>query len=398
MIERTGYLNKIKPFIDKNIIKIIVGIRRCGKSTLMIQIMNELKKKGIKPEQIVQINFEDYEFRLLKQKDELYSYLLNHLCSKKRTYIFLDEIQEVIGFEEVINSLNTTKDVDIYLTGSNSRMLAGEYATLLTGRYVSFELYPFSFQEMKAYYPNQLNDTLFLEYVKHGGLPQIQMFDNDQEKKQLLMDLYNSVVIKDLVQRYGIRDVDILDRYLSYFMNTISSLFSAKNVSDFFKSEGRTISRDTLYNYLKYAEEAYFVHRAKRYDIKGKKILSTNEKIFINDQGFRSIQFNNEADIEKVLENIVFYELLRRGYEVYVGYIDDKEIDFIATKGDKKCYYQVAYVLDSEKTIEREFGSLLKVDDAYPKYVISTDKFNRSRDGIEHRNIIDFLLERALIF
>jgi len=380
--------------MGKEFIKIIVGIRRSGKSTIMLQLIDELVANGVSKDQIIQINFENYEYRNLKDKDSLHEYIFKRLHSTKKTYLFLDEVQEVEGFEAVVNSLNVTSDVDVYLTGSNSKMLSGEYATLLTGRYVSFEVFPFSFKEMTLYYPEKLYDDLFKQYVIYGGLPQIHMFTNPNEKKQLMMDLYNSVVIKDLVQRYAIREVDILEKYLNYLLNTIASLFNAQNVSSFFKSEGRTISKDTLYNYIKFAKEAYFIYSAQRYDIKGKKLLSTNEKLFVNDQGFRGIKFNNEADIEKILENIVYFELLRRGFQVTIGYVGDREIDFIAMKGQEKRYYQIAYVLNSESTVQREFGSLLMIDDAYPKYVISTDKFDRSKEGIKHLNIIDFLLEK----
>jgi len=273
-------------------------------------------------------------------------------------------------------------------------MLASEFQTYLTGRYISFHIYPFSFKEIaQSDNSNKTNDQIFLEYIKYGGLPQLMTFEDDTTKKALLKDLYNSIVIKDIVGRHKVRDIALLERYLIYLLNIISNSFSASNIIKYFKSEGRTIGKETLYKYIKYAKDVFFIYSAERYDIKGKSILQTNQKLFVNDQGFRSLFFNNEKDIEKILENIVYFELLRRGYDVYVGSVDNKEVDFIAVKEGDKIYIQVAYVLAEERTIKREFGSLLEIEDQYPKYVISTDKFDFSKDGIIHKNIIDFLLE-----
>lgn len=391
MIIREDYLKQIRPFYNKNLVKVITGIRRSGKSTLLLQIQKELLLSGIDESQIIHINLDYYQHQHLREKDALYQYVMNHI-HREKTYIFIDEIQEIDEFETIINSLNSYQNVDIYITGSNSKMLSGEYATYLTGRYVSFELYPFSFNELCQYYPNLSKEDVFKNYLTHGGFPQVQMFQDEKEKKTLLMDLYHSIVIKDIVERYKIRDVSSLEKYYLYLLNTTSSLFNAENIAAYFKSENKTISKETLYNYIKYAKDAYFIYSAQRYDAKGKKILSTNEKIYINDQGFRSIFFNNQKDIEKILENIVFFELLRRGYHVYVGIMDQYEIDFIAEKANEKVYVQVSYLLASETTIEREFRSLLKVQDQYPKFVVSMDRLDMSRDGIKHRNIIDFLM------
>lgn len=393
MIIREIYLKEIRPFYNKSLIKIISGIRRSGKSTLLGQIKSEMIEAGVVENQIIQINFEDYSNRKLKNSDLLYEYIENNLSKNKKTYIFLDEIQEVNGFEKVINSLNATKDVDIYITGSNSKMLSSEFATLLSGRYISFNIFPFSFKEMKDMYIDKEIEKVFALYIKFGGFPIVQYFETDNQKLAVLEDLYNSIVIKDIVKRNNIKSVERLDKFISYMLNTISSLFSGKNIINYFKSEGRTISKETLYNYVKYLNEVMLIYTAKRYDIKGKRLLTTNEKYFINDQGLRAIKFNNVSDIEKILENIVFFELLRRGYKVTVGEINGKEIDFIAEKQGNKEYYQIAYIMESQETRDREFGSLLLVKDQYPKYVLTMDKQDFSTSGVVHKNIIDFLLE-----
>lgn len=391
MIIREHYLNQIRPFIDKEVIKIITGIRRAGKSTLLEQIIDELKEKGVNINQIIHLKLDLFENNYLKDKNNLFSLINNKLHKTRKTYLFLDEIQEVLGFEDIINSL-LHKNVDIYLTGSNSKMLSSELSTYLTGRYVSFEVFPFSFKEYLDYHKSNNIDTAFLDFINYGGLPQVQTFKDGSDKKRLLRDLYNSIVVKDIIERYSIRNVNQFERFIIYLTNIVSKQFSAKNVTNYFKSENRIISRESLYNYLNYAKEAFFIYSSPRLDIQGKKLLETNEKIFINDQGFRSVFFNNEADIEKILENIIYLELRRRGYEVYVGYEGEYEVDFIAIKGGEKKYFQVSYLLASEKTIEREFKALLLIKDQFSKYVISMDKVNLSREGIIHINIIDFLL------
>lgn len=395
MILRKSYLQKIEPFIDKDLIKVIVGIRRSGKSTLMRQIINKLKNKGINDNQIIYLNFEDYRIREYKNTKKLYHYIENNLSSEGKTYIFLDEVQEVNDFEKVVNSFHAMHNVDIYLTGSNSKMLSGEYASLLTGRYKSFEIYPFSFKEFVEFHSkkNSNIESLFNIYIKYGGFPIIQNFDNHEEKLSLLRDLYDSVVINDILQRHEIRNIHAFDQYISYILNTVSTQFSAKNISNYFKKDGRSMSKETLYNYIYYLKEVLLIYSAKRYDLKGKKLLTTNEKYFVNDQGLRAVKFDNIKDIEKILENIIFFELLRRGYEVTVGTINDKEIDFIATLNNTIEYYQVSYLMETEKTRKREFSSLIQINDQYPKFVLSLDKIDFSQQGIIHKNIIDFLLQ-----
>ncbi len=391
MMIREDYLKQIRPFYHKNLVKVITGIRRSGKSTLLLQIQQELISGGVDASQIIHLNLDFYQHEHLRYKDALYQYIIDHLHQEK-SYVFIDEIQEVEAFETIINSLNSYQNVDIYLTGSNSKMLSGEYATYLTGRYVSFEVFPFSFKELSIYYPEKSQEKIFNDYIIYGGFPQVQMFSGDADKKTLLTDLYHSIVVKDIAERHKIRNVSSLEKYLVYLNNTTSSLFSAENITAYFKNEGRTISKETLYNYIRYAKDAYYIYSAQRYDINGKKLLTTNEKVYINDHGFRSIFFNNQRDIEKILENIVYFELLRRGYKVYVGNIDSYEIDFVAEKGNEKIYIQVSYMLSSETTMKREFRSLLKVADQFPKYVLSMDQLDMSSEGIKHRNIIGFLL------
>lgn len=392
MIVRENYLSKIRPFYNKNIIKVITGIRRSGKSTLLIQIINEFKTNGINEERIIHLRFDEYSNKKLLDSNELSKYLNNKIIDNEKYYLFLDEIQEVEDFERIINELNNKGNIDIFITGSNSTMLASEFATFLTGRYVSFEVYPFSFKEFIEYKGKDNLETLFLEYINFGGLPQTLIIEDNESKKNLLTDLYNSIVIRDIVERYNVRDISLLDSYLKYILNAMGSLFSATNISNYLKNEKRNVGRETLYNYKKYAEDVYFIYSVPRLDIQGKKILQTNEKIYINDQGFRGIYFNNEKDIEKILENIVYFELLRRGYKVYIGNINNKEINFVAIKNEEKIYVQVTYVLSLDKTIEREFGVFNEINDHYAKYVISTDKFDMSRNGIKHLNIIDFLM------
>jgi predicted AAA+ superfamily ATPase len=379
--------------METDLIKVIVGIRRSGKSTLMKQIIDELRNRGIPQEQIIYLNFEDYRIRIYKNPDHLYDYISKKIVEGTKTYIFLDEVQEVTNFEQIVNSFNAKKNVDIYLTGSNSKMLSGEYATLLTGRYKSFKIFPFSLKELMIYHKNKSKKEVFNDFIKYGGFPVVQGFDTEDQKRSILKDLYDSIVIKDIVQRHGVSGVDVLDKYISYLLNTIGSQFSAKSIANYFKNEGRVLSKETLYNYINYAKDVLLIYSAKRYDLKGKKLLTTNEKYFVNDQGLRATKFNNEKDIEKVLENIVFFELMRRGYEVTVGNIGDKEVDFIATKFNEISYYQVSYIMEQSSTRDREFGSLNMIDDQYPKYVLSLDDVNFSQSGIQHKNIIDFLLE-----
>lgn len=392
MIVREQYLKQLRPLFNTKIIKIITGIRRAGKSILLTQVIDELLKSGVKESQIIYLKLDLYENKIYRDKEALYNYINNKLTATAPSYLFLDEIQEVEKFEDVINSF-LEKDVDIYLTGSNANLLSSEISTYLTGRYVTLEVYPFSFKEYLEYQKPENSDQAFVEYVKFGGLPQIQSFKNENEKRNLLIDLYNSILVKDIVERHKIRNVNQFENFIIYLLGITSKKFSAINVSNYFAKDKRSLSKENLYNYLSYTKEAFFIYGCQRYDIQGKKALETNEKIFINDQGFRQLFYNNERDIEKILENIIYFELRRRGYQIYVGYAGQYEIDFIATKDGNINYFQVSYLLASEETILREFRPLLLIKDQYPKYVLSLDKFDLSHDGVVHKNIIDFLLE-----
>ena len=399
MIKRELYINQIRPFIDSELIKVITGIRRSGKSVLMEQIQQELLEQGVRREQIISFNFESMEHAALTTAETLYQDL------KRRTeklsgkaYFFFDEIHEVAEWERCVNSCRVDFDCDIYITGSNAKLLSGELATNLSGRYVTFTVYPFSFGEFAAAAKEQGKDmqlpALFQTYLEIGGMPGATAFLQSREAVlRYLEDIYNSVLIKDIVKRYNIRNVDLLERVIAFLFDNIGRPASANNIANYFKSEQRSVSSDTVLNFIRYCQDAFLLHNALRYDICGKKLLSVNGKYYLADHGFReAILGRNAANIEQVLENIVCMELLRRGYRVTVGLMGEKEIDFICEKPGEKLYIQVTYLLASEKTAEREFGVYRGVPDNYPKYVVSMDEIDMSRDGIKHRNIRDFLL------
>lgn len=397
MIKRDLYINQLKMLIGDPLIKVITGMRRVGKSTLLLLIQDELMLRGVSEKQIIHINFELLDYEELRKPKMLNEYLEAHLSSNEKYYLFLDEIQEVDGFEKVINSINIKYDADIYVTGSNSKLLSGELSTHLTGRYFSLELYPLSFLEIV----NNLKtrkiqfdpEQEFINYINYGGLPAIQRFRKQEDLiKGYLEDIYSSILLNDIVARYSIRDVDLLKRFMKYLLHNVGQIFSAQSIVNFLKSESRSLSRETLYNYLEACKNAFLIYSAPRYDIKGKQVLKTREKYFTNDLGIRGLFYSNEADVGQALENIVYLQLLRQGYRVYVGEFADQEIDFIAEKGGDKLYIQVAYLLANDDTINREFSALENIQDNYPKYVLSMDKIKMERNGIKHLNIIDFLL------
>jgi hypothetical protein len=389
-------MQKIRPVINHPLIKVITGMRRVGKSTLLQLIQDELRENGVNPEKFINLNFEIMGFESLRDYHELYAYITSRLSKDAKYYIFLDEIQEVESFEKVINSINLEFDVDIYITGSNSKLLSGELASVLTGRFYSIEVYPLSFQEIVSAKGAAALDADFIDYINNGGLPAIQGFEQPGLVKGYLSDVASSILLKDIVMRYAIRDVDLLDRFLRYVYQNVGQIFSASSITKFLKAEGRNLSKETIYNYLDACKSAYLIHGAPRFDIKGKQILKTNEKYFVNDLGIRSIYFSNETDISQALENVVYLELRRRGYTVYVGEIDKREVDFIAVKNTEKIYVQVTYLLASDETLEREFSALELIRDNYLKVVISMDKIKRERNGIKHLNIIEFLLDDAI--
>ncbi len=399
IISRDLYIEKIVPFLDKDIIKVLIGVRRSGKSVLLELIKKHLIQNGIDEKQFLSYNFESYQTINYRSDSDLYHEIQKRIGdSRPRHYLFLDEIQEVTRWERVVNSLRVDFDVDIYLTGSNAHLLSGELATYLAGRYVEIPVYPFSYKEFTVLAENLKlswnKEELFQKYVVLGGMP----FSGNLELEegptiQYMEDVYRSVLLKDVIERNKIRDVDLLERILVYIISNIGRTFSAKSISDYIKSENRKVASETIYNYLKACENACLLYKVSRQDLVGKKILKVQEKIFIVDHGLRQAVYGkNPQNIDQVLENIIFMELLRRGYRVTIGKYKDNEIDFVAEKGDMRQYYQVCYMLASESVIEREFSVLENIKDNFPKYVLSLDTFNFSRQGIEHINIKDFLL------
>ena len=392
-------MQRIRPFINTDLIKVFTGIRRAGKSVMLELVKNELKESGIGEENFLCINFEQFSNSQFLDVESLYKKITDFQKNTKgKIYLFFDEIQEVDGWEKCINSCRIDFDCDIYITGSNAKLLSGELATYLAGRYVEFVIYPFSFAEFFEMNliknPNVDKATCFMQFLKTGGMPFLSNFpDDDSAKSQYLIDIYNSVVLKDVVKRNNIRDVDTLERIVAYAFSNIGHIFSATSLSKYFKSENRKISHDTILNYLKFCSDAFLFYKINRYDLEGKKIVTVNEKYYCADHGLREALFGkNIQNIDQVLENIVCLELLRRNYKVYVGKKGDLEIDFIAEKQGKKIYVQVAYLLANEETIKREFSVYNFVKDSYPKYVVSMDDLDFSQNGIIHKNIKDFLL------
>ena len=399
MISREIYMKRIRPFINTELIKVFTGIRRSGKSVMLELVKNELKKSGVSEKNFLCINFEQFSNSELLDAKILHKRIVEFQKSADgKIYLFFDEIQEVDGWEKCINSCRVDFDCDIYITGSNAKLLSGELATYLAGRYVEFVIYPFSFAEfleMNRQKNSQIDKSAcFTAFLKTGGMPFLaNFFGDDSAKNQYLMDIYNSVVLKDVVKRNNIRDVDTLERIIAYAFSNIGHIFSATSLSKYFKSEKRNISHDTILNYLKFCADAFLIYKISRYDLEGKKVLTVNEKYYCADHGLREAVFGkNTQNIDQILENIVCLELLRRNFKVFVGKKDESEIDFIAERNGVKIYVQVAYLLASEETVRREFSVYDSIKDNFPKYVVSMDEFDFSRNGIIHRNIRDFLL------
>ena len=401
MINRKSYIDQLKRFIDKPQIKILTGIRRSGKSTVLKLLREELMARGVEESQILSINFESFLYADLKTVPNLYAFVKDRVIKGKRMYLLLDEIQEVEQWEKAVNSFLVDFDVDLYLTGSNSHLLSSELATFLAGRYVEIPVFTLSFGEFldfkKVYseFGQVGRKELFVEYLRKGGFPVVHTVNYDEESiYKVVSDIYASVILRDTVQRHKIRDVELLQRVVRYALDNIGSTFSGKNVADYFKSQQRKIDINTVYNYLSYLEGAFILYRVPRYDLRGKEILKTQEKFYLADvsllyatMGFR------DRKISGILENLVFLELKRRGYEVYVGKYDQKEIDFVAEKKGQRVYVQVAYKMEAQETIDREFLALMPIDDHYPKYVVSMDDFFKDDfKGIKHVQIQEFLL------
>ncbi|MEG0378444.1 MAG: ATP-binding protein [Eubacterium sp.] len=400
MIKRELYLKKIRPFMDKDLIKVLTGMRRSGKSVMLELIQSELVCNGVDRDQFIHINFENLSYSHLCDAPSLHKEIIERVKKiEKKVYLFFDEIQEVTCWEKAVNSFRVEFDCDIYLTGSNATLLSGELATYLAGRYVEFVIYPFSFEEFTALYhlskPDADSTRCFKQYLNFGGMPFLGNLNYQREaSKQYLIDVYNSIILKDIVKRSNIRDVDMLEKVITYVLANIGQPFSATSISKFLKSENRKIAPETILNYLKYCEDAYLFRRARRQDLIGKKIMQINEKYYVMDHGLRqAIYGKNDRDINQILENIVFMEALRRGYKVTVGKVGAKEIDFVCEENSRQIYIQVAYTLgapDSE-TDQREFGAYDTIKDNFPKYVVTMDTLDFSKKGIQHFNIIPFL-------
>ena len=400
MIKRQIYIERIKPFIDSNLIKVFTGSRRAGKSVLMQLVQNELLDNGVELSQILALNFEsriegspltgEYVWNKIKETSD---------GLKKRIYLFLDEVQELDEWERLVNSIQIDFDVDIYLTGSNAKLLSSELSTYLSGRYVEIKVYPFSFKEVVQINEEMNiqvdNRKLFREYIIKGGFPVLYNYQMSPDDEMLyLNDLFNSIILKDVAQRNNIRDIALFKQIVVFMMANVGNLFSVTSVIKYLKNENRKLSTETLYNYIDFCKSVYLVNMIQRQNIIGKELLSSQNKIYLIDHGLRqAIYGNNQRDINQILENIVCVELQRRGYNVKIGCIGTKEVDFCATKNEEVIYFQVTYLLASEDTIDREFGSLKAIKDNYPKYVLSLDDFDFSRDGIIHKNIVEWLLE-----
>lgn len=399
MIVRETYLNKLRKYRDKKLIKVITGIRRCGKSTLMQLFQKHLTESGVETDQIIAINFEDFEYYDLLETKTLYAYLKEKISdSKKKYYVFLDEIQQVNNFERIMDSLYIKDNVDLYVTGSNAKLLSGELSTLLSGRYVEIMMLPLSFKEFVSAHSQPINfKEVYNRYIQYGSLPYVLELDEDEEIiRGYLEGVFNTVVLKDIVARKKIADVMMLDSVIRFLFDAVGSIISIKKISDTLTSSGRKISSHTVESYITGLVDSFVLYPVKRYDIKGKQHLKTLEKYYIADLGLRYLQLGNRGvDLGHLLENVVYLELLRRGYDVYIGKIDAYEIDFIAVSQKETLYYQVAFTVKDKETLERELRPLRAVSDHYPKYIITLDDdIEISYDGIRVINAIDFLLEK----
>lgn len=401
MIERPLYLDKIMPFVDTPFVKTLTGVRRCGKSTILKMIIKKLREeKHVDDEQILNYRFDSMEYEDMTTK-ELYLELKSKIIQSKKTYLFLDEIQEIEGWEKVVNTLAADFDVDIYITGSNLRMMSSEISTYLTGRYITFYIYTLSFEEYltvkKSYTTLKDLKQEFSQYVRLGGFPATHLQDYSQDEVYTIVkDIYNSTIFSDIVRRNQVKKIDQLERVVKYTFNNIGNTFSAKSISNYFKSEQRKIDNETVHSYLEKLQKAYILHKCSRYDLQGKNILKTQEKFYLADVSLRYSVLGYTVDsVASSLENIVYLELKRRGYDVYIGKIKDKEIDFVATKQNEKIYVQMTQEIKSEKTQKREYEQLLEIRDNYPKYVVMADDFaGGNYEGIKTMNIVDFLLSK----
>lgn len=401
MINRPLYMDKIMTYVDTPFVKVLTGIRRSGKSTIMKMIMDKLEnERHIPKENIISMRFDSMEYEDMTAK-QMFETIKAGLSVQGRTYLFLDEVQEISGWEKVVNSFLGEYDVDIYVTGSNSRMMSSEIATYLTGRYVSFQVYPLSFEEYLAF-RREVTEVKnphqeLADYVRLGGFPATHLRAYSQDEVYTIVrDIYNSTIFSDIVRRNQIRKVDQLERVVKYTFSNVGNTFSAKSISDYLKSEKRSIDNETVYSYLEKLEKAYILHRCSRYDLQGKEILKTQEKFYLADTSLRYSVLGYEPDsVASSLENVVYLELCRRGYKVYIGKTTDGEVDFVASRQGEKLYVQVTQEIHSEKTEKREYERLLEIKDNYPKYVLRTDEFaSGNYEGIKTMHIADFLMSK----
>lgn len=393
--KRKGYIDRIKPFMQKSVVKVLTGQRRVGKSFLLYQLIEEILAE--EPDaNIIYVNLEDFTFSSLQTAEDLHSYIISHSKEKVKNYIFIDEIQDIPGFEKVIRSLLLNEDNDIYITGSNAKMLSGELATYLSGRYIEFKIYSLSYSEFLEFHGLTESETSYELYSRYGGLPYLLNLPlEDETVNEYLKSVYSTIVFRDVVSRYKLRNTLFLEKLIQFLSENIGNLFSAKNISDYLKSQHTTISVNQIQSYTEYLNNAFLIHRVERYDLIGKRVFEIGEKYYFENMGIRNIVIGYRiTDKAKILENLVYNHLLYKGYDIKVGYYGDKEIDFIGEKNGEKLYIQVALKIDSDKTAEREFGNLLKIQDNYPKIVVTKDTFSgNSYEGIRHCPIRQFLME-----
>ena len=393
--KRKGYIDRIKPFMQKSVAKVLTGQRRVGKSFLLYQLIEEILAE--EPDaNIIYVNLEDFTFSSLQTAEDLHSYIISHSKEKVKNYIFIDEIQDIPGFEKVIRSLLLNEDNDIYITGSNAKMLSGELATYLSGRYIEFKIYSLSYSEFLEFHGLTESETSYELYSRYGGLPYLLNLPlEDETVNEYLKSVYSTIVFRDVVSRYKLRNTLFLEKLIQFLSENIGNLFSAKNISDYLKSQHTAISVNQIQSYTEYLNNAFLIHRVERYDLIGKRVIEIGEKYYFENMGIRNIVIGYRiTDKAKILENLVYNHLLYKGYDIKVGYYGDKEIDFVGEKNGEKLYIQVALKIDSDKTAEREFGNLLKIQDNYPKIVVTEDTFSgNSYEGIRHCSIRQFLME-----
>ena len=401
MIERNEYLDVLKRFKDKELIKVITGIRRCGKSTLLEMYIDYLMKNGITEDQVISINLEDLKYNFIDDYMSLYNYINESLNAKKKNYVFIDEVQKIPDFQKAVDSLYIKKNVDLYITGSNANLLSSELATLLSGRYIQVKMLPLSFKEYKVAYKNLNNDELYQKYISFGSFPYTTNLETEDDVSIYLSNLYNDIIIKDVMTRKKIQDETMLRSVANFAMDNVGNLVSANNIANTMSSDGKDINVRTIDRYLEGFTESFFLYKASRYDIKGKQYLKTGEKYYVSDLGLRYFILGRKiGDYGRVLENVVYLELIRRGFDVYIGKVDEYEIDFVAINNDGRLYVQVAETLkgtdeNDNKILERELRSLKRIDDNYEKIILTSDKTPlANEEGIKIQNVYDWLLNK----